>query len=213
MACELSTGDELLLTELVFNNFFTDLDSAQTAALLSVLVFNPPQQKGGKAPPRLRDELDSHLNEMKETARRVGTVLKEAKVDIDVQEYIDKIQPGIAEVVYQWAQGKPFREVCDVTKEFEGCVRVCVCVCVSCPFLLFPIEYPQLSPCDCVDLFSSLSLTPIRTIIRCIRRLKEMLAQLSAAAKGIGSEELDKHFERTSEKIARDIVFAPSLYL
>ena len=129
MACELSTGDELLLTELVFNNFFTDLDSAQTAALLSVLVFNPPQQKGGKAPPRLRDELDSHLNEMKETARRVGTVLKEAKVDIDVQEYIDKIQPGIAEVVYQWAQGKPFREVCDVTKEFEGCVRVCVCVC------------------------------------------------------------------------------------
>ena len=154
MACELSTGDELLLTELVFNNFFTDLDSAQTAALLSVLVFNPPQQKGGKAPPRLRDELDSHLNEMKETARRVGTVLKEAKVDIDVQEYIDKIQPGIAEVVYQWAQGKPFREVCDVTKEFEGCVRVCVCVCVC--VVSFPTISYRISTTLTVQLCRSL---------------------------------------------------------
>ena len=171
MACELSTGDELLLTELVFNNFFTDLDEAQTAALLSVLVFNPPKSKDGKQPPRLRDELEWSLGEMKEMARKVGTVLKEAKVEIDVQEYVDKIQPGLAEVLYQWASGKSFRDVCDLTKEFEG------------------------------------------TIIRCVRRLKELLAQLSAAAKGIGAEELDKHFERTSAKIARDIVFAPSLYL
>lgn len=40
VACEISTGDELLLTELIFNGAFTDLDPEQCAALLSCFVFS-----------------------------------------------------------------------------------------------------------------------------------------------------------------------------
>lgn len=40
VACEISTGDELLLTEMIFNGAFTDLDPEQCAALLSCFVFS-----------------------------------------------------------------------------------------------------------------------------------------------------------------------------
>jgi len=40
VACEISTGDELLLTEMIFNGVFNDLTPEQCAALLSCFVFN-----------------------------------------------------------------------------------------------------------------------------------------------------------------------------
>ena len=39
VACEISSGDELLLTELIFNGVFTPLSPEQAAALLSCFVF------------------------------------------------------------------------------------------------------------------------------------------------------------------------------
>jgi ATP-dependent RNA helicase DOB1 len=39
VACEISTGDELLLTELVFNGAFNSLSPEQCAGLLSCFVF------------------------------------------------------------------------------------------------------------------------------------------------------------------------------
>lgn len=39
VACEISSGDELLLTELIFNGVFNPLSPEQCAALLSCFVF------------------------------------------------------------------------------------------------------------------------------------------------------------------------------
>jgi ATP-dependent RNA helicase DOB1 len=39
VACEISTGDELLLTEMIFEGVFNTLSPEQTAALLSCFVF------------------------------------------------------------------------------------------------------------------------------------------------------------------------------
>ncbi|NWS43647.1 MTREX helicase, partial [Probosciger aterrimus] len=39
VACEISSADELLLTEMMFNGIFNDLSPEQTAALLSCFVF------------------------------------------------------------------------------------------------------------------------------------------------------------------------------
>ena len=46
VACEISSGDELLLTELIFNGAFNDLTVEQEVALLSCFVF---QEKVGSA--------------------------------------------------------------------------------------------------------------------------------------------------------------------
>ena len=40
VACEISTGDELLLTEMIFNGVFNSLQPEQCAALLSCFVFD-----------------------------------------------------------------------------------------------------------------------------------------------------------------------------
>ncbi len=70
----------------------------------------------------------------------------------------------------------------------------------------------------------------IGSIVRCIRRLEELLRQMCCAAKAIGNSELEAKFteginERFyltrkcfflwlgTQKIKRDIVFAASLYL
>lgn len=57
VACEVSGADELLITELLFNGVFNDLDVPQTAALLSCFVFEE------KAPemPSLTEELAGPL--------------------------------------------------------------------------------------------------------------------------------------------------------
>ncbi|KAL7671785.1 hypothetical protein ACOME3_006688 [Neoechinorhynchus agilis] len=51
------------------------------------------------------------------------------------------------------------------------------------------------------------------SIIRCIRRLEELLRQMSSAAKSIESDELEQKFLEAATRIKRDIIFAASLYL
>ena len=51
------------------------------------------------------------------------------------------------------------------------------------------------------------------TTIRTLRRLEELVRQISVAAKAIGNVELQEKFEKASDLIKRDIVFCSSLYL
>eukprot|EP01094_Clydonella_sp_ATCC50884_P002061 TRINITY_DN11587_c0_g1_i1.p1 TRINITY_DN11587_c0_g1~~TRINITY_DN11587_c0_g1_i1.p1 ORF type:complete len:983 (-),score=409.92 TRINITY_DN11587_c0_g1_i1:194-2761(-) len=60
--------------------------------------------------------------------------------------------------------------------------------------------------CKMTDVFEG-------SIIRCMRRLEELLRQLCAASKAIGNAELEAKFSEAIGKIKRDIVFAGSLYL
>lgn len=51
------------------------------------------------------------------------------------------------------------------------------------------------------------------TIIRCLRRLAELLKQLGSAAKAIGTGELHAKFEAAREALSHGIVFVASLYI
>uniref|UniRef100_A0A8C7SIG7 RNA helicase n=1 Tax=Oncorhynchus mykiss TaxID=8022 RepID=A0A8C7SIG7_ONCMY len=148
VACEISSADELLLTEMVFNGLFNDLSAEQVTALLSVFIFQE-----------------------NECAKRVAKVSAEAKLEVDEDTYLDKFKPHLMDVVYTWANGSTFAQICKMTDVFEG------------------------------------------SIIRCMRRLEELLRQMCQAAKAIGNTELENKFAEGITKIKRDIVFAASLYL
>ncbi|XP_057320277.1 exosome RNA helicase MTR4 [Microplitis mediator] len=60
--------------------------------------------------------------------------------------------------------------------------------------------------CKMTDIFEG-------SIIRCMRRLEEVLRQLSQAAKNIGNSDLENKFSEAIKLLKRDIVFAASLYL
>ena len=70
IACELTSGDELLMTELIFNGFFNNLTAAQCAALLSSLVCDEKCLDV----PKLSNEMSRHLNVLKNIAKTIAKV-------------------------------------------------------------------------------------------------------------------------------------------
>jgi len=167
VACEITAGDELVVTELIFMGLFNDLDVEQTVALLSCFVFD----ENAKDTTVVRKEVQDPYRQLQETARRIGKITQECKIDIDVEEYVKKFRSSLIDVAFEWAKGAKFSEVMKLTKIFEG------------------------------------------SVIRAMRRLEELLRQLSSAAKAIGNTELEAKFTQGIAKIKRDIIFAASLYL
>ena len=60
IACDLSSADELLLTEMLFNGLFNDMDASQTAAVLSCFVCDErsnemPKMSGELSGPLVRN--------------------------------------------------------------------------------------------------------------------------------------------------------------
>ncbi|XP_015775447.1 PREDICTED: superkiller viralicidic activity 2-like 2 [Acropora digitifera] len=118
VACELSSGDELLLTEMIFNGVFNELSVQQCVALLSCFVF---EEKCDELP-KLTEELAGPLRQMQESARRIGKVSEEAKLNINVETYVERFKPNIMDVVFAWANGASFAQICKMTDAFEGSI-------------------------------------------------------------------------------------------
>lgn len=167
VACEITSGDELLLTEMLFNGAFAQLTPHQINSLLSCFVFDEKVEANVK----LKEELQQPLSMMQDLAKRIATVSKEASLDINEEEYIEKFRPSLMDCVFAWSQGASFAEVCKQTEAYEG------------------------------------------SIIRCMRRLEELLRQMCQASRVIGNTELENKFSEAISYIKRDIVFAGSLYI
>uniref|UniRef100_A0AAQ5X0M6 RNA helicase n=1 Tax=Amphiprion ocellaris TaxID=80972 RepID=A0AAQ5X0M6_AMPOC len=125
VACEISSADELLLTEMIFNGLFNDLTVEQATALLSCFVFQE---------------------------NRIAKVSADAKLEVDEETYLNQFKPHLMDVIFAWANGATFAQICKMTDVFEG------------------------------------------SIIRCMRRLEEVLRQMCSAAKAIGNTELENKF-------------------
>ncbi|KAI0366011.1 antiviral helicase [Pilatotrama ljubarskyi] len=116
VACEISTGDELLLTELIFNGVFNSLSPEQCAGLLSCFVFTEKSEQVTK----LKEELAAPLRVMQEIARRIAKVSKESKLPINEDEYVQSFKVELMDAVVQWCRGASFSDICKLTDQFEG---------------------------------------------------------------------------------------------
>jgi len=116
VACEISSGDELLLTEMIFNGVFNPLSPEHCAALLSCFVFDERVDH----PMGLREEYQAPLRQMQELARRIAKVAKESKIDIDETEYVKSFKVEMMDAVTQWCRGASFIDTCKLVDVFEG---------------------------------------------------------------------------------------------
>lgn len=116
VACEISSADELTLTELMFNGVLKDLKVEEMVSLLSCFVWQEKLQDAQKP----RDELDLLFSQLEDTARKVAKVQLECKVPIDVENFVSNFRPDIMEAVYAWAKGSKFYEIMEITQVFEG---------------------------------------------------------------------------------------------
>lgn len=107
VACEISTGDELMLSELLFNGFFNDLTPEIAASVLSCFVFEE-KAKEDKPP---RDVLSKPLKEIQQQAKTIAKVSMESKLPVNEAEYVQSFKWQLMEVIYEWAHGKSFLEI------------------------------------------------------------------------------------------------------
>ena len=70
--------------------------------------------------PKLTGELSGPLRTMQDMAKRIATVSKECKIEIDEELYVQKFKPYMMDIVYEWCKGATFMQLCKMTDIFEG---------------------------------------------------------------------------------------------
>jgi ATP-dependent RNA helicase DOB1 len=106
VACEISTGDELMLSELLFDGFFNDLSPEICAAILSCFVFEEKAES-----PSLKEELARPYRELQRHARIIAKVSQESKLPVVEEEYAQSFKYQLMDVMYAWAKGRTFAEI------------------------------------------------------------------------------------------------------
>ncbi|CAI7814643.1 unnamed protein product [Closterium sp. NIES-53] len=117
VACEISSADELVVTELLFSAALADLPPETVVALLSCCVW---QEKGAGGAKRPRESLQGPLAQLREIARRIARVQEECKIAVDVETYVASFRPDIMEAVFGWCHGAAFADVLAAADTFEG---------------------------------------------------------------------------------------------
>jgi len=118
VACETESVDELVITELIFEGLFNELNAAQAVALLTCLFDVEKTTK--------EDPLDTALvpayDRLIKTAHQVAQTSNECQIPIDEELYVNGFRSALMNVAYNWAKGKPFTEVVKMTTMFEGSI-------------------------------------------------------------------------------------------
>ena len=70
--------------------------------------------------PKMSNELSGPLRTMQDMAKRIATVSKEAKIEIDEEQYVQKFKPYMMDIVFEWCKGASFMQICKMTDLFEG---------------------------------------------------------------------------------------------
>mmetsp|Transcript_7652 Transcript_7652/g.18427 ORF Transcript_7652/g.18427 Transcript_7652/m.18427 type:complete len:1449 (-) Transcript_7652:38-4384(-) len=126
VACEVNTCEELIVTEMIFEGILNELEPTEIVAALSSLLY---QQKSDD------DEFDMEIPEtllncckqMKKIATNLGQLQREHGLDIDPIDYADStLKFGLVHVVYEWALGVPFKNICELTTAQEGSIVRCI---------------------------------------------------------------------------------------
>ena len=116
-ACELNTCDELLGTEILFNNVLEPLNPPEVAAMLSALVF----QEKNDLEEALTSRMEVARASMMQILEQITTLqeLKAVEVDPDSRPVLNF---GLCTVVYQWARGVSFKDITGLTEFQEGSI-------------------------------------------------------------------------------------------
>ena len=117
---EINTMDSLIVTELLFMNFFDNLECNELLSLLSTLIYQEKSQDEIV----LTSQLTNQFTVFKEHIERLLAIQQQLR--LDVLEMSDIIKPGLMEVVYEWANQMSFVRVMDLTSTHEGSIVRCI---------------------------------------------------------------------------------------
>lgn len=93
-ACEINTANELVVVELMFCGVFNDLSVEQCVALLSCMTFDEAM-KDENPTEGLKSYLANPFYKLQECARTVAKAIIACKIELDEEEFVGKINPGL----------------------------------------------------------------------------------------------------------------------
>jgi len=120
LAAEISSADELVLTELLVNGTFKNLPYDQTVALLSCFVHSEKSSSFNSKAPNLLEEHFQLFSKLREQVNRIASVAKDARLGMDIEKYLDSFSPQLMEASAAWAKGSNFANILKMSKVFEG---------------------------------------------------------------------------------------------
>ncbi|CAI5959215.1 unnamed protein product [Closterium sp. NIES-64] len=124
-ACVVTTGDELLVTELMLEGAFNSMDPAPVGCCCQLLLAFRKPSTGDELLVRepmlegafhsvdphqlvapVAADLKPHYNVLREAAQHIARVQIEEKIEVDEEEYVDQFRPTLMGVFYQWSKEK-----------------------------------------------------------------------------------------------------------
>lgn len=121
VACEISSGYELIITELVLDNFLASYEPEEIVALLSAFLFNGNSQS---MPRSITPQLDLGMQRINEVVAKVHNVFEDHSVLMtqEESEFLEKNRFGLMEAVYEWGRGLSFKSIMEMTDVAEGTI-------------------------------------------------------------------------------------------
>ncbi|SMN22687.1 similar to Saccharomyces cerevisiae YLR398C SKI2 Ski complex component and putative RNA helicase, mediates 3'-5' RNA degradation by the cytoplasmic exosome [Maudiozyma saulgeensis] len=122
VACEINSGYELVLTELILDNFLGDFEPEEIVALLSVFVYEGRTRE--EEPPIVTPRLVKGKQRIQEIYKNMLAIYEENQVTLTQEEaeFLEKKRFAMVNVVYEWARGMSFKEIMEISPEAEGTV-------------------------------------------------------------------------------------------
>ena len=117
-SCELTTADELVVTNMVFDGVFNELTVPQTVALLSCFVHKEESKNNNNN--NMRSDMQAPFRQLQSVARNVAKICFDVRLITDEDEYVSAFSPGLVDVTYAWCTGAKFADICKLTDAFEG---------------------------------------------------------------------------------------------
>lgn len=121
VACEISTGFELIITELVLDNFLASYEPEEIVSLLSVFLF---QGSSGSESRSITPKLDYGKQKITEVVTKVLNVFETYNVIVTQEEaeFLESDRFALMEPIYEWGRGMAFRDIMDLTNVAEGTI-------------------------------------------------------------------------------------------
>ena len=121
VACEVSNGFELIVTELILDNFLGDYEPEEIVALMSVFVFEGNTKTGTES---VTPRLERGKKRISEIVEKVNKVYEAHQVLVTQEEaeFLEKQRFGLMEAVYEWARGMSFHNITQLTDVPEGTI-------------------------------------------------------------------------------------------
>jgi antiviral helicase SKI2 len=121
VACEVNCGWELIITELVFENFLGGFSSEEIVALLSCFVYDGKKGDGEEKTKLQTPRLEKGKDKIVSIVERIMTLSSQMEIQLTAEEesFLEIDRFALVNTVYEWARGRSFKDIMEYANDAD----------------------------------------------------------------------------------------------